>query len=50
MKVGNVQMNSSKPSDAKFTVLSVADIVLLTASADVGETVPMPMPREQPSN
>jgi hypothetical protein len=32
-----MRTTSSKPSNARLAVLSVADIVLLTADADVGE-------------
>jgi hypothetical protein len=47
-----MRTTSSKPSDARLTALSAADIVLLTADADADadadEAVPMPM--ERPSN
>jgi hypothetical protein len=49
-RVGNVQTNSSKLSNTRFAVLSAANAVLLTADGDIGEMVPMPMPRERPSN
>jgi hypothetical protein len=42
--VEDVQMDSSRPSNAGFTVLSAANIALLTADTDVSETVLMLMP------
>jgi hypothetical protein len=41
---GDVQMDSSKLSIARFAVFVCGRRCLLTANADVGESVPMPMP------
>jgi hypothetical protein len=41
---GGVQVGSSRPSNARFAMFECSQHCLLTADADVGETVPMPMP------
>jgi hypothetical protein len=40
-------MDSSRPSDARFAVFKCGQCHLLTANANVSETVPMPMPMRQ---
>jgi hypothetical protein len=50
MEVGKCKWIAQSQVMLDFLFLSAANIFLLTADANVSETVPMPMPMERPSN